>query len=104
MVGGPSSQSFASCFAQNCAGVRLPNVKFFTPGAVGSFGLKKSGVGGFEGVVAGFGAGGLYTGTGFIVGAVGATSQGRIIGATFGWVAGVGWTRGATIVIGAITF
>ena len=82
----------------------MPNVKFFIPGCVGSVGLKKSGVGGFEGVVAGFGAGGLYTGIGFIVGAVGATSQGRIIGATFGWVAGVGWTRGIKIGLGAITF
>lgn len=78
-------------------------MKFFTPGAVGSFGLKSKFVG-FGGVVTGFGAGGLYTGIGFIVGAVGATSQGRIIGATFGWVAGVGWTRGTMIGVGAITF
>ena len=55
-------------------------------------------------MVSGFGASGLYTGAGFIVGAVGATSQGRIIGATFGWVAGVGWTRGIKIGLGAITF
>ncbi len=81
----------------------MPNVKFFIPGAVGSFGLKSIVVG-FEGVVTGFGAGELYTGIGFIVGAVGATSQGRIIGTTFGWVAGVGWTKGTTIGIGAITF
>ena len=81
----------------------MPNVKFFIPGCVGSFGLKSI-VGGFEGVVSGFGAGGLYTGAGLIAGAVGATSTGRIIGATFGWVAGVGWTRGTTIEIGAITF
>ena len=81
----------------------MPNVKFFIPGCVGSFGLKSI-VRGFEGVVSGFGAGVLYTGTGFIVGAVGATSQGRIIGATFYGVAGVGWTRGIKIGLGAITF
>lgn len=80
----------------------MPNVKFFIPGCVGSVGLQSEIVG-FEGVVAGFGASGLYTGAGFIVGAVGATSTGRIIGATFGWVVGVGW-RGTTIGFGAITF
>ena len=78
-------------------------MKFFIPGAVGNLGLKSEVVG-FEAVVTGFGAGGLYTGVGLTVGSVGAISTGRIIGATFGWIVGVGWTRGTTIGIGAITF
>ena len=51
----------------------------------------------------GFGADGFYTDVGIIVGEVGANSTGRITGATFGQVVGVGW-RGTTIGLGAITF